>query len=150
MNAIEPTNRATGTGEQPIAVKLARWMNGLEATDLPSAVVDACIDTVIDTYGLAYAARRTGYVTALLQSWTSAGPCTVIGSRQTRDAGTAAMINGTAAHGEDFDNTFEGCPVHPGSVVVPAVLATAEERGLRGHDALRGMVVFCLLLVTCN
>ena len=51
------------------------------------------------------------------------------------------MINGTAAHGEDFDNTFEGCPVHPGSVIVPAVLAVAEAQRLSGGDALCGMAV---------
>ena len=135
------TDTDTNKREHPIAVTLARWMSGLEAGDLPASVVDACADTVIDTYGLAFAARRSGYVTALLESWTGAGPCTVIGSKHTRDAGTAAMINGTAAHGEDFDNTFEGCPVHPGSVVVPAVLAVAEERRLSGSDALRGIAV---------
>ncbi|MDE0003550.1 MAG: MmgE/PrpD family protein [Rhodospirillaceae bacterium] len=120
---------------------MARWIEGVEASDLPATVVDACIDTVIDTCGLAFAARRSDYVAALLESWTTAGPCTVIGFAQSRDAAAAAMINGTAAHGEDFDNTFEGCPVHAGSVVVPAVLAVAEERGLSGYDALRGMAV---------
>ena len=43
----------------------------------------------------------------------------------------AAFINGTAAHGEDFDDTFEGGPVHAGAVMVPAVLAVAEQEGLR-------------------
>ena len=127
--------------EPPVADTLSRWIAGLETSDLPATVVDACIDTVIDTLGLAVAARETDYVSALLQSWTADGPCTVIGSRYTRDAGAAAMINGTAAHGEDFDNTFEGCPVHPGSVVVPAVLAVAEAQRLSGSDALRGMAV---------
>jgi 2-methylcitrate dehydratase PrpD len=51
------------------------------------------------------------------------------------------MINGTAAHGEDFDNTFEGCPVHPGAVVVPAVLSAAEASEISGADALRGIAV---------
>ena len=127
--------------ESPVAVTLARWIAGVEAVDLPAAVVTSCADTIIDTYGLAFAARRSGYVTALLESWPGDGPCTVIGSQHTRDAGTAAMINGTAAHGEDFDNTFEGCPVHPGAVVVPAVLAVAEEQRLSGGDALRGIAV---------
>ena len=31
-----------------------------------------------------------------------------------------AFVNGTAAHGEDFDDTFEGGPVHAGAVIVPA------------------------------
>ena len=127
--------------DRPVAVTLAEWIAAVEAVDLPAAVVTSCADTIIDTYGLAFAARRSGYVTALLESWPGDGPCTVIGSQHTRDAGTAAMINGTAAHGEDFDNTFEGCPVHPGSVIVPAVLAIAEEQRLGGSDALRGIAV---------
>ena len=49
------------------------------------------------------------------------------------------MINGTAAHGEDFDDTFEGGPVHAGAVVVPAVLAACERHGLDGASALLGI-----------
>ncbi len=128
-----------GHSGQPVAETLSCWLARLQRSDIPVVVENACADTVIDTLGLAFAARRTRYVAALLESWTAAGPCTVIGSRQTREAGAAAMINGTAAHGEDFDNTYEGCPVHPGAVVVPAVLAAAEAHRLTGSDALRGI-----------
>ena len=123
----------------PVATTLASWLTSLKRDDIPPAVRSACADTTLDTLGLAFAARRTGYVAALRQSWPAAGPCTVAGSLETRETGAAAMINGTAAHGEDFDNTFEGCPVHPGAVVVPAVLAATETHGLTGNDALRGI-----------
>ena len=46
----------------------------------------------------------------------------------------AALVNGTAAHGEDYDDTFEGGPVHAGAVIVPAVLAVAEHRWPVGAD----------------
>src|SRR6266404_4936983 len=46
-----------------------------------------------------------------------------------------------AAHGEDFDDTFEGGPVHAGAVIVPAVLAIAERNKIEGRDALRGIAV---------
>jgi 2-methylcitrate dehydratase PrpD len=49
------------------------------------------------------------------------------------------MINGTAAHGEDFDDTFEGGPVHSGAVIVPAVLAACERFGRDGRAALVGI-----------
>src|SRR6202521_5200270 len=51
----------------------------------------------------------------------------------------AAFINGTAAHGEDFDDTFEGGPVHAGAVIVPAVLAACERYALSGAAALIGI-----------
>ena len=53
----------------------------------------------------------------------------------------AALVNGTAAHGEDYDDTFEGGPVHAGAVVVPAVLAAARasrSRRQRGDARDRG------------
>ena len=59
---------------------------------------------------------------------------------------TAALCNGTAAHGEDYDDTFEGGPVHAGAVIVPAVLAAAEAHGLSGTDVERGIAVGCELM----
>src|SRR6185295_18339855 len=53
------------------------------------------------------------------------------------------VINGTAAHGEDFDDTFEGGPVHAGAVIVPAVLAASERYNPDGRAALLGIAVGC-------
>src|SRR2546421_10217575 len=54
-------------------------------------------------------------------------------------AAGAAFVNGTAAHGEDFDDTFEGGPVHAGAVIVPAVLAACERYNPDGAGALLGI-----------
>jgi 2-methylcitrate dehydratase PrpD len=51
------------------------------------------------------------------------------------------LVNGTAIHGEDFDDTFEGGPVHAGAVIVPAVLAACERHGRDGKAALLGIAV---------
>ena len=129
------------TPHEPIATELGAWLEELDSTSLPRDVARACADTVIDTLGLSIAARDTDYVSALRESWTALGPCTVFGSDKRLDAASAAMINGTAAHGEDFDNTFEGCPVHWGAVVVPAVIAAAEAHRLSGPQTLIGLAV---------
>ena len=96
---------------------------------------------LIDIAGLCVAARRTDYVRAALQGWETGGQCTAIGHSRALDSGGAAFVNGTAAHGEDFDDTFEGGPVHAGAVIVPAVLAVAERDKLPGADALAGIAV---------
>src|SRR3954463_7420842 len=101
---------------------------------------------LIDVAGLCVAARKSDYVLAALKSWESAGACTAIGHTRALDSGGAAFVNGTAAHGEDFDDTFEGGPVHAGAVVVPAVLAIAEREKLAGRDALAGIAVGCELM----
>jgi 2-methylcitrate dehydratase PrpD len=78
---------------------------------------------------------------ALVSSLDSGGSCTAIGHPGSFSAEDAALINGTAVHGEDFDDTFEGGPVHSGAVVIPAVLAAGERFGLDGEAALKGIAV---------
>ena len=102
---------------------------------------DTAEKLLIDIAGLCVAARRTDYVRAALAGWETSGQCTAIGHARALDAGGAAFVNGTAAHGEDFDDTFEGGPVHAGAVIVPAVLAVAEREKLQGADALAGIAV---------
>ena len=96
---------------------------------------------LIDVAGLCVAARNSGYARAALAAWESAGRCTAIGHARSLDSAGAAFVNGTAAHGEDFDDTFEGGPVHAGAVIVPAVLAVAEREKIPGKDALAGIAV---------
>ena len=96
---------------------------------------------LIDVAGLCVAARNSGYVRAALAAWESPGSCSAIGHARTLDAAGAAFVNGTAAHGEDFDDTFEGGPVHAGAVIVPAVLAIAEREKIPGKDILSGIAV---------
>ena len=94
-----------------------------------------------DIAGLCVAARHEPYVAAALAAIDQPGPCTVIGSKARLGVEGAAFVNGTAAHGEDFDDTYEGGPVHAGAVVVPAVLAAAQRHSLGGGELLRGIAL---------
>src|SRR5687767_13670958 len=96
---------------------------------------------LIDVTGLCVAARNADYARAALAGWEASGACTAIGHARALDAAGAAFVNGTAAHGEDFDDTFEGGPVHAGAVIVPAILAAGERESISGNDALRGIAV---------
>src|SRR5213079_1988951 len=105
------------------------------------AVREKCVDLGVDVIGLIVTARNEDYVRATLAACDDDGPCTGIGRARTLSAAGAALVNGTAAHGEDFDDTFEGGPVHAGAVVVPAVLAACERRNPDGAAALKGIAV---------
>jgi 2-methylcitrate dehydratase PrpD len=96
---------------------------------------------LVDVAGLCVAARRTDYVGAAIAGWEASGPCTAIGHARALDSAGAAFVNGTAAHGEDYDDTFEGGPVHAGAVIVPAILALCEREKLPGRNALHGIAV---------
>jgi 2-methylcitrate dehydratase PrpD len=106
-----------------VAETLAQEIVALKPGGLPAATTRKCEDLLIDVVGLCVTARNEDYVRSSLSGWDDDGPCTVIGHAHTLTASGAAFVNGTAAHGEDFDDTFEGGPVHAVAVVVPAVLA---------------------------
>jgi len=131
-------NRHRPVDAVAVAVQVATFAARAEPSHGARAV---CRRLLFDIAGLAVAARGTGYVAAALASAIGEGPCTALGHERRVGMYDAALINGTAAHGEDYDDTFEGGPVHAGAVIVPAVLAVAEQRDLSGAAAMRGVAV---------
>jgi 2-methylcitrate dehydratase PrpD len=124
-----------------IAETLAQKISALDAARLPQTVRRKCEELLIDVVGLAVTARNEDYVKAALAACDDDGPCTAIGHARTLSAAAAALVNGTAIHGEDFDDTFEGGPIHAGAVIVPAVLAACERHRRDGGAALLGIAV---------
>src|SRR3979411_170923 len=124
-----------------VAETLAERIVAVKAGGLPASTTRKCEDLLIDVLGLCVTARNEDYVKSALAGWDDDGPCTVIGHSRMLTAAGAAFVNGTAAHGEDFDDTFEGGPVHAGAVIVPAVLAACERHNLDGRMALVGIAV---------
>jgi 2-methylcitrate dehydratase PrpD len=120
---------------------MAERIAALGAAALPAVVRAKCEDLLIDVVGLCLTARHEDYIAAALAGWDDEGPCTAIGHARRMSSAGAAFVNGTAAHGEDFDDTFEGGPVHAGAVIVPAVLAACERHGGDGRAALVGITV---------
>src|ERR1041385_2140663 len=132
---------ASGLPETSVAETLAEKIVAVRPGALPAATVRKCEDLLIDVAGLCVTARNEDYVRSALAGCDDDGPCTAIGHQRTLNAAGAAFVNGTAAHGEDFDDTFEGGPVHSGAVIVPAVLAVAEREKTQGKEALRAIGV---------
>lgn len=124
-----------------IAEQLVERIGVIDAHRLPSALQAMAGNLLIDVIGLCVAARQQDYVASARAGFDDAGTTTVIGHAGTASPFTAAFVNGIAAHGEDFDDTFEGGPVHAGAVIVPAVLAAAEHDKLDGMAALTGIAV---------
>jgi len=114
---------------QTVAERLVERLSLVASRGLPSPVRNRCEELLIDVAGLCVAARKSDYVQALIRSVDAGGPSTAIGHGGGFRPEDAAMINGSAAHGEDFDDTFEGGPVHSGAVIVPAVFAACERFG---------------------
>src|ERR1700756_3529986 len=124
-----------------VAETLAEKIVALRGGGLPETTTRKCEDLLIDVVGLCVTARNQDYVRSSLGGCDDDGACTAIGHARTLTAAGAAFVNGTAAHGEDFDDTFEGGPVHAGAVIVPAVLAACERYDPAGSAALPGIAV---------
>jgi 2-methylcitrate dehydratase PrpD len=67
------------------------------------------------------------------------GASSVLLGKERLNAADAALINGAAGHALDFDDVALGG--HPSTVLVPAVLAAAEEVNASGAEALRAYLV---------
>lgn len=124
-----------------VAETLAEKIVALQPGALPAVTTRKCEELLIDVVGLCVTARNEDYIESALAGCDDDGPCTAIGHARTLTAAGAAFVNGTAAHGEDFDDTFEGGPVHAGAVIVPAVLAACERHNPDGRMALVGIAV---------
>ncbi|HEY6361575.1 MAG TPA: MmgE/PrpD family protein [Vicinamibacterales bacterium] len=129
-----------------VAELVAAWLSDTSGARLPVGAVEMARNLFVDVAGLCVAARREPYIAATLAATDRTGGCTAIGHAGAVDAFSAALVNGTAAHGEDYDDTFEGGPVHSGAVIVPAVLAACEREQLGGDRLLVGIVTGVELL----
>jgi 2-methylcitrate dehydratase PrpD len=117
------------------AEQLAEFASRLTLTDPPEAVVDSVLGRVIDTVGICIAAadgESAPIVRAIVEDLGGPPNATAVGLRHRVPAAAAALVNGTAAHGLDFDDTHLPSVAHPSACLVPAVLAQAEEIGADG------------------
>ena len=133
------------------AEQLAEFLTGLSLDNIAAGAKNVAINDLIDMVGLCFAARRSDYIHALVEAGAyEPGSCTAIGHAGGFSAANAAMINGTATHGEDFDDTLEGAPIRVGAMVLPAVLAAAQLHGKTGNDVLRGIIAGLETVCRCN
>ena len=127
--------------ETSVAEKFSGWVHNLNINDIPEEVVNKLQLIITDSFGLMVSAKSEPYIKSLINALEEHGNCTLVGHDKKVNPFNASIINGTAIHGEDFDDTFEGTPVHVGSVMVPAILSSAQAKNLNGQNFLKGLVV---------
>jgi 2-methylcitrate dehydratase PrpD len=130
--------------EPGAARRLAGFARAVFPRSLPGAVLDRVATHTLDTLGVCAAASLQEFAPAVRSVATALGgppEATAIGARARLPAPNAALLNGTLAHGLDYDDTHLAAIVHPSCTVVPAALAVAEEIGADGERALRSVAV---------
>ncbi|MDQ7908508.1 MmgE/PrpD family protein [Phytohabitans sp. ZYX-F-186] len=131
------------SAEEPAARRLAGFAAGLRAAGVPAPVLAHARDLVLTTIGVGLAGATHPMVAAVRRAVLArpaAGGAALWDAQETADAPDAALVNATAAHVHDYDDTHAEGGVHVGAVVVPAALAAAAQREVDGARFLAAVV----------
>jgi 2-methylcitrate dehydratase PrpD len=122
-----------------LARQLAERVAALRHEDFPPEATYWGKVALLDTLGVTLAGsteEAPRIVEEVLDLRSGDGPCLVTGtSRRVRPL-DAALVNGTAAHALDYDNTAKNLGGHVSAVMLPALLAAAEAHGASGRELM--------------
>ena len=116
------------------------------ASPLPPDVSRAARRTLLNVLGTAASAAGSPAVTVLLAAAAeqgSAGDVQVPGLAGTLDPYWGALVTGTAAHLDDFDDTHLATVIHPGAATLATVLSLAPETAPSGAAFLGAFAAGC-------
>ncbi|WP_219815640.1 MULTISPECIES: MmgE/PrpD family protein [unclassified Arthrobacter] len=132
VRTVETVSASIG-GDIGATEALARFATGklVSSTDHVEQVTNALIDTVAVAIAAA-PAEGTQIVNAWAAAEGGGGKATVWTTGRKATASMAAMVNGTSGHMLDYDDISPTMPMHPSTVLFPALLAVAEDRGIDG------------------
>ncbi|HKV84868.1 MAG TPA: MmgE/PrpD family protein [Ktedonobacterales bacterium] len=134
---------ATGVGEGASRT-LAEFLAALRFETLPDAVVRRTEDLFLDWLASALAGRGARQIVALERVAALLGPLDgpseILISRRRTSPLFAALLNGASSHVVEQDDVHNAAVFHPGAVVWPAVVATAQETGASGRAVITAAV----------
>jgi 2-methylcitrate dehydratase PrpD len=121
-------------------------VTGLRFDDVPQSVIAKAKGSILDALGVTLAGSATDSA-AILRDYAAEvgrdGAATVIGTPLRLAPPLAALVNGTAGHIDDFDDTLRSSvtaidkgSIHPTVPIFAAVLAVGEAKGISGRDAM--------------
>ncbi len=125
------------------ARRFVEFMRGLRIDRVPRNVVEQTKACVLDGLGCGLFGSRQPWgeiMAANTHAESASGPCTLFGRTDALAAAPAALVNGTAIHGYELDDLIVGAVVHPGAVIIPAVLAAAEVSNASGERFVLGVI----------
>ncbi len=126
-----------------IAEQLAEFVAALSIESIPLEVVEEAKRCMLDTAGVIIAGQCSNVARntrAHAKSAYGTGKAVVLGTSELMHPMAAALVNGTAGHANDFDDTSYTGIMHGSVVVFPAAMALAEERGISGVKLLEAFI----------
>ncbi len=128
------------------SLTLAKNIADIHYEDLPAHVVQVAKKSFLDALGVTLAAGTLGegcqQFVDLAVAERSKPESTIIGFGAKASATMAAFANGAMAHALDFEDAYDGAPVHPNAATIPAALAVAESIGnVGGKEFLAAIIL---------
>lgn len=126
------------------AAQLIAFASTADSATLPPLTLDHARRCLLDAIGCGLfgaGQQWSGIMAAQLLAERSQGRASVLGHAETLAAPVAALCNGTAVHGFELDDLLPAAIIHPGTVIIPAVLATAQDANASGEQLLRAIVI---------
>ena len=127
-----------------LTVELAKKVVATNYGDLPAEAIEWARVGLIDYTGvtLAGSTEPSGRIVATaIEAAEQPGPSLIFGGNARTTALNAALINGTAAHAQDFDDCSNSIGGHPSAPILPAAIALGEKLGTSGRDLILAYVL---------
>jgi len=125
--------------------QLSDWVEHVRLVDGATAVASLAKLHILDTFAVAVAGMNTAQVSTIAsfldEGIAPNGASLGLGSPRYLEASSAALINGVAAHSLDFDDQSYRVYGHTSTVVLPALLALAQENGNSGSELITAFLV---------
>ncbi|MCC6177165.1 MAG: MmgE/PrpD family protein [Chloroflexi bacterium] len=143
VDARSCAGASTAPVDASLTERLAAFVSGTRATDVPDGVRENAAWWVLDWLGCAIAGLATQPGRILLEHSGAqpAAGCSCVGLVAGRSTQAAALHNGGVSHIVEMDDVDRASVIHPAAVVVPAALAVAEQRGASGRDLLAAVAL---------
>jgi 2-methylcitrate dehydratase PrpD len=127
----------------PHTRRVAEFVSGLRYEAIPREVRERIKLLILDSLGCALYGAHLPWCRILqrtLKKLDSSAGCSVWGTAQRLSAPHAALANGTQVQGFELDDVHREGVLHVGAVVLPALVAVAELRGISGREFLTAAV----------
>jgi 2-methylcitrate dehydratase PrpD len=120
---------------RPLTARLAASLVRVRPDDIPVAARKKVALCLLDFLACAFEARSLPWARqAAALSTDGAGSCSIIGTARQVSAGDAVFANSVAGHGLVREDMHTGSVSHLGVVVLPPLLALAQQRRVDGRS----------------
>jgi 2-methylcitrate dehydratase PrpD len=124
--------------------KLASFIVNTDEQNIPEWAYEHANVAFMDWLAVTFAGKDDPLVKILIDYADMVGgkkQATIIGYHMKKDVSSAALINGSASHVLDYDDTLVSFFGHPSVTIFPSLLALSEWRGKSGKDFLTAYIL---------